>query len=107
MTDAGFQGTGCAICKASASLMTESLKGKTVAEAQTLCDRLQAMLALPPGHPLDQLGALTVLAGVRQFPFRVKCALLAWNALRGAVTASGEVASTEAAMRAEPTRRPP
>jgi nitrogen fixation NifU-like protein len=105
ITDASFQGTGCAICKASASLMTESLKGKPVADALTLSDRLQAMLAMPPGRPLDQLGALTALAGVRQFPFRIKCALLAWHALRRAVTAGDEVVSSEAARRAKPARR--
>jgi nitrogen fixation NifU-like protein len=84
--DASFQGTGCAICKASASMMTECVKGKTITEAHTLSDRLQRMLVTPPGAPVDQLGALTALAGVRQFPVRIKCATLAWQALRAALS---------------------
>jgi nitrogen fixation NifU-like protein len=85
IADISFQGTGCAICKASASLMTESVKGKTTTDAQALSDRLQRMLAAPPERPLDQLGALTALSGVRQFPVRIQCATLAWHALRAAV----------------------
>jgi nitrogen fixation NifU-like protein len=85
MPDVAFQGTGCAIVKASASLMTESLKGRTLAEALALADRLQRMLAAPPGTPLDgNLGALDALAGVRAFPLRVRCAALAWEAFRAA-----------------------
>ena len=85
ITEARFQGTGCAISKASASLMTESVKGKTVGEVQALFDRLQRMLVAPPGGAVDDLGALTALAGVRQFPIRVKCATLAWRALQDAM----------------------
>ena len=85
VTDAGFQGTGCAITMASASLMTESVKGNTVADVRALSDRLQRMLAMAPGSPVDHLGALTALAGVRQFPIRVKCATLAWQALQDAL----------------------
>jgi len=87
VTDAGFQGTGCAIAMASASLMTESVRGNTVADVRALFDRLQRMLATPPGTPVDHLGALTALAGVRQFPIRVKCATLAWQALQDALDA--------------------
>jgi nitrogen fixation NifU-like protein len=97
IVDVSFQGTGCAICKASASLMTQNVSGKTVTDAQTLSDRLQSMLAMPPGRPVDQLGTLTALAGVRHFPFRIKCALLAWHVLRGAVSGHDEVVSTESA----------
>jgi nitrogen fixation NifU-like protein len=103
--DASFQGAGCAICKASASLMTESVREKTMTDAQTLSDRLQSMLAMPPGRPVDQLGTLTALAGVRHFPFRIKCALLAWHVLHGAVSGHDEVVSTEAAARSNPARR--
>ena len=85
LADVGFQGTGCAIAKASASLMTETVKGKTIAEAGALRDRLQRTLLAPPGSAVDELGALTALAGVRQFPIRVKCAMLAWRALDAAV----------------------
>ena len=88
VVDAGFQGSGCAIAMASASLMTEAVKGKTVQEVRALFDRLQRMLGTPPGGPVDQLGALTALAGVRQFPVRVKCATLPWQALRDALLAN-------------------
>jgi len=95
ITDVAFQGSGCAISKASASLMTESVKGKTVAEAQALFERFQQMVTAPTDAPLDNLGKLTVLAGVRQFPVRVKCASLAWHTLRAAVDARDDVVSTE------------
>ena len=95
IADVAFQGSGCAISKASASLMTESVKGKTVAEAQALFERFQQMVTAPADAPPDNLGKLTVLAGVRQFPVRVKCASLAWHTLRAAVDARDEVVSTE------------
>ncbi|MBI4888071.1 MAG: SUF system NifU family Fe-S cluster assembly protein [Acidobacteria bacterium] len=93
--DVGFQGSGCAISKASASLMTESVKGKTVDEAKALFDRFQRMVTAPGETPIDNLGKLTVLAGVRQFPVRVKCASLAWHTFKSAVDARDEVVSTE------------
>jgi nitrogen fixation protein NifU and related proteins len=93
--DVSFQGSGCAISKASASLLTESVKGKTIAEADALFDRFQGMITGPAEAPLDDLGKLTVLAGVRRFPVRVKCATLAWHTLRAAVEARDEVVSTE------------
>ncbi|MGH9348290.1 MAG: Fe-S cluster assembly sulfur transfer protein SufU [Vicinamibacterales bacterium] len=93
--DVSFQGSGCAISKASASLLTESVKGKTIAEAEALFDRFQRMITAPADAPPDDLGKLTVLAGVRQFPVRVKCASLAWHTLRAAVEARDEVVSTE------------
>ena len=95
ITDVSFQGSGCAISKASASLMTESVKGKTIEEAKALFDRFQRMITAPADTPIDNLGKLTVLAGVRQFPVRVKCASLAWHTLRAAVDARDEVVSTE------------
>ena len=84
ITDISFHGSGCAISKASASLMTESIKGKSVTDATVLFKRFQQMITAPPDSPVDQLGKLTVLAGVRQFPVRVKCALLPWSALEEA-----------------------
>lgn len=93
--DVAFQGSGCAISKASASLMTESIKGKTVADVAALFDRFQRMITAKPDSPLDQLGKLAALAGVRQFPVRVKCATLAWHTLRAALDAHEEVVSTE------------
>jgi nitrogen fixation NifU-like protein len=95
ISDASFQGAGCAISKASASLMTESVKGKTIAEAEALLDRFHQMITGSPEASLGDLGKLTVLAGVRQFPTRVKCASLAWHTLRAAAEARDEVVSTE------------
>ena len=95
ITDVSFQGSGCAISKASASLMTESVKGKTIEEAAALFDRFQRMITAPGDSPTESLGKLTVLAGVRQFPVRVKCATLAWHTLRLAVDARDGVVSTE------------
>ena len=93
--DVSFQGAGCAISKASASLMTESVKGKTIQEATALFERFQRMITAPADSPTESLGKLTVLAGVRQFPVRVKCATLAWHTLRSAVDVPGGVVSTE------------
>ena len=95
IADVGFQGAGCAISKASASLMTESVKGKTTADATALLERFQRMITSPPDSPIDDLGKLAVLAGVRQFPVRVKCASLAWHTLRAALDSREEVVSTE------------
>jgi nitrogen fixation NifU-like protein len=85
--DASFQASACAIVKASASLMTESVKARTVADARALADRFRRMITAPPGTPIDDLGPLTALAGVRQFPVRVRCATLPWDALRAAADA--------------------
>ena len=93
--DVSFQGSGCAISKASASLMTESVKGKSIEEAKATFDEFQKMLTGPTDAPTDNLGKLTVLAGVRQFPIRVKCASLPWHTLKSAVEARDEVVSTE------------
>jgi len=95
IADVGFQGSGCAIAKASASLMTESVKGQTLPDASALLERLRRMMMAPPGSPVDQLGELAALAGVRQFPTRVKCATLAWHALHAAMSARDEIVSTE------------
>ena len=93
--DASFEGSGCAISKASASLMTDSVKGKTVAEAEELFERFHRMIVRAPEDAVDELGKLTVFAGVRQFPVRVKCASLPWHTLRSAIAARDEVVSTE------------
>ena len=95
ITDVSFQGSGCAISKASASLLTESVKGKTIAQAEALFNRFQQMITAPVDASLDDLGKLSVLGGVRQFPVRVKCASLAWHTLRAAVDARDELVSTE------------
>ncbi len=96
ITDVAFQGTGCAISKASASLMTEALKGKTVAQARALFDRFHEMVTTPPEREAPDLGKLSVLAGVREFPTRVKCASLAWHTMKSAVSdGQAETVSTE------------
>jgi nitrogen fixation protein NifU and related proteins len=92
--DAAFEGAGCAISKASASLMTDAVKGKSVAEAQALFDRFHRMVTTPPEQPVEDLGKLSALAGVREFPVRVKCASLAWHTLKAAM-ANGKRTSTE------------
>jgi nitrogen fixation protein NifU and related proteins len=85
ITDLAFEGSGCAISKASASLMTDALKGKTVSEANSLFERFHRVVTTPPDQPVEDLGKLSVLAGVREFPVRVKCASLAWHTLKAAL----------------------
>ena len=85
ITDVGFQGSGCAISRASASLMTDAVKGRSVGEARELFDRFHRMVTTPPDRSVDDLGKLSVLAGVREFPIRVKCASLAWHTLKAAL----------------------
>jgi nitrogen fixation protein NifU and related proteins len=94
ITDVAFQGSGCAISKASASMMTDAIKGHTVAEAQDLFRRFHDVVTTPPAQPVEDLGKLSALAGVREFPVRVKCASLAWHTLKAALE-RGESASTE------------
>jgi len=94
--DVRFEGTGCAISTASASLMTEALKGKTRAQAQALFDGFHALLTTDDcGDDLVPLGKLEVLSGVREFPMRVKCATLAWHALQAALRNETRLVSTE------------
>jgi nitrogen fixation NifU-like protein len=94
ISDVRFQGSGCAISKASASLMTDALKGHSVSEARELFERFHRMVTTPPDVPVEDLGKLSVFAGVREFPVRVKCASLAWHTLKAAL-AREEKASTE------------
>lgn len=96
ITDVAFQGSGCAISKASASLMTEAVKGRTVDEARALFDQFHQMITSPPGSALPEMGKLAVLSGVRDFPTRVKCAGLAWHTLKAAVSdQAGRPVTTE------------
>ena len=97
VNDIRFQGSGCAISTASASLMTESLKGKTVADAKTLFARFHELLTgksdqLPD---LEALGKLAVFSGVKEFPIRVKCATLAWHTMNAALSHQQQPVSTE------------
>ena len=92
-----FQGSGCAISKASASLMTAHLKGKTKQEAQKIFENFHAMLAGDRNKKFDKeiLGKLAVFAGVSEFPVRVKCATLPWHTLRAGLEGSNQRVSTE------------
>jgi len=92
--DVRFEGSGCAISKASASLMTDRLKGATVAEARDLFERFHRMVTTSSTEPVEELGKLSALAGVREFPVRVKCASLAWHTLKAAMDREEKV-STE------------
>jgi nitrogen fixation NifU-like protein len=95
--DAAFQGSGCAISKASASLMTDSIKGRTLAQVDELFEGFHRMVTAPPDAAPDTgtLGKLAVFSGIREFPVRVKCASLAWHTLRAAMAAKEEPVSTE------------
>src|SRR5476651_1068614 len=92
-----FDGSGCAISKASASLMTDALKGLTTDEATKLFDHFHRMVTSSTDQPIDDdaVGKLAVLGGVREFPVRVKCASLAWHTFMAALTGSHEPAKTE------------
>jgi nitrogen fixation NifU-like protein len=92
--DIAFQGSGCAISRASASLMTDSVKGRPLDEVRGIFERFHRMVTTPPDEDVEDLGKLSVLAGVRQFPVRVKCASLAWHTLKAALDRS-QMVSTE------------
>jgi nitrogen fixation protein NifU and related proteins len=85
ISDIRFEGQGCAISTASASLMTEAVKGKTRAEALQLFDRIHQLLTDDSAPPADELGKLAALSGVREYPARVKCASLCWHTLASAL----------------------
>ena len=91
--DVSFVGHGCAISTASASLMTEAIKGKPVAEVEALFHDFHALLTETP--PERDFGKLAVLSGVREFPARVKCATLAWHTLHNAIIGAQDPARTE------------
>jgi nitrogen fixation protein NifU and related proteins len=99
--DVSFDGRGCAISKASASLMTSAVKGKTREEAKELFDRFRALVTTSPTRTAEPsadaqaLGKLAVLGGVARFPARVKCAILAWHALKSAIDGSAAEVSTD------------
>jgi nitrogen fixation NifU-like protein len=95
--DLRFEGEGCAISKASASLMTDSLKGKTTADAETLFQRMHELLTgtVDVEAEAEALGKLAVFSGVREFPARVKCASLSWHALHSALEGDETPVSTE------------
>ena len=97
VADVRFEGSGCAISTASASLMSEAVHGRAVPEVQALIRRFHDTVTAPPGSPgpAADLGKPGVLAGVREFPARVKCATLAWHSLRAALNGAAATVTTE------------
>ncbi len=95
--DIGFQGNGCAISVASASLMTEAVVGRSLDEISGEFDRFHKMLTGQTDAPIDMagLGKLAVFSGVREFPIRIKCATLCWHTLRAALDGGSKAATTE------------
>ena len=94
--DAAFQGIGCAISRASASMMTQSIKGKSLAEADAIFGAFHRMVTEPDLEPdYDTLGDLETLSGVNEYPTRIKCAVLAWHTMRSALDDNGETVTTE------------
>jgi nitrogen fixation protein NifU and related proteins len=94
ITEVSFMGSGCAISKASSSLMTETLLGKTVAEAQIIFDSVHEMITSGKTD-VDGIGKLAVLSGVHKFPARVKCAILPWHTMKNAIEMSTQTTITE------------
>lgn len=97
VTDVAFQGSGCAISTASASLMTDLVKGRTLEEIEEIFGRFHELVIGPRDAAVDvaSLGKLAVFSGVREYPMRVKCATLSWHTLRAAIEGRDEVAKTE------------
>jgi nitrogen fixation NifU-like protein len=97
ITDVGFQGSGCAISRASASMMTESIKGKTSDEARKIFDEFHQMITRGPNEDFesDSLGDLDLLSGVAKFPPRIKCATLSWHTLLAALKGQEGTVKTE------------
>lgn len=97
ISEVQFNGTGCAISKSSASLMTTFLKGKTIEEAKALFEKFHGMLTSTPDAPLDadELGKLMVFSGVREYPIRIKCATLVWHTMLAALKGNNDTVSTE------------
>jgi nitrogen fixation NifU-like protein len=105
VTDVSFEGSGCAIVTASASLMTEALCGKSVEEARALFQSMLGMLTgqEPPADTLADLGKLAVFSGVREYPMRVKCATLVWHTLQAALDAKDKDKDKDALEEPEDT----
>ena len=105
--DVAFQGAGCAISTASASMMTESLKGKSRKEAEALFQRFHELITgKAPSSGGPTLGKLEVFEGVREYPVRIKCATLPWHTMKSALSGAGESVSTEAGAEASPKEEP-
>ena len=90
--DVGFQGSGCAISRASASMMTQSIKGQSVEQAELIFDAFHHMMTEPEDDvDLDTLGDLETLSGVNEYPTRIKCAILAWHTMKAALSGDTQV----------------
>ena len=96
ITDVGFEAVGCAISKASASMMTENIKGKSLEEAEHTFTEFRRMITRDPeGVDYDVLGDLEILEGVSEYPTRIKCAVLSWHALSAALNGTNDSVTTE------------
>ena len=96
IADVAFQGVGCAISRASASMLTQSIKGETLAKAEEIFDGFHALITDPDADvDYDLLGDLEMLSGVSAFPTRIKCAVLAWHTLNAAIEGTGDSVTTE------------
>ncbi len=95
ITDVSFEGSGCAISVASASLMTEKLKGQTIQQAETLFGKMHDLLTGTSEADAEQLGKLAALGGVKAYPMRVKCATLSWHTLHAVLANEQEPVTTE------------
>ena len=95
--DIGFEGSGCAICTASSSLMTDALKGKSLSDIEQMFGRFHALVTSDSAEEpnIENLGKLAVFSGVREYPIRVKCATLPWHTLRAAIKDKSETVTTE------------
>jgi len=92
MDDVGFQGSGCAISRASASMMTQSINGQSLEKVQEIFEAFHYMITEPGGEiDLDTLGDLETLSGINEFPTRIKCAVLAWHTMNAALSGESEV----------------
>jgi len=97
IADISFDGAGCAISKSSASVMTSLLKGKTKEEAEAMFVKFHQMITSRPDEPIDEdaLGRMAVFSGVRAYPVRIKCAILAWHSMLAGIDGKDEPVSTE------------
>ena len=93
--DISFQGSGCAISKSSASMMTQTVKGKTKREAEAIFEEFHKMIIGKAGVDKNKIGKLEVFHGVSEFPVRVKCATLAWHTMKAALEGAGQTVTTE------------
>ncbi|MBI1756334.1 MAG: SUF system NifU family Fe-S cluster assembly protein [Fimbriimonas ginsengisoli] len=95
LAEVGYHASGCAISVASASLMSEAVKGKPLGEVERLCKEFQGAVTSPDGGEFPEMGDLNALAGVREHPVRIKCATLPWHALRAALSGVDKMVTTE------------